>query len=164
MTKTHADNTLHTIRYRPRTFYTGVMADGKQVLFGWHSDFVAVLIFDTMGNLLETREYPLGIDLKQGYGPVVEARALWEILTIKAALHFRGSSIHVKPFFVEKWQLGIKPFPLDLEDYLTHPQDFSDDDAADYRADIARWIAEGNCVLYWGEGYDHFLKRDGNTM
>lgn len=153
---------MHTIRSRYRTYYTGSTADGKQVLLGWHSDFIAVLLFDETGKLLETKAYPLGIDLKLGLGPAVEVKARKKIQVIMRELHYRRGPIRVKPFFIESWQVGLRLFPIDLEEFLADPDRFAEDEAQIYKTDIDRWKANQNCILQWGNNY--YLDRDGNTI
>jgi hypothetical protein len=155
-------NATHTIRTRPFTYFTGEIADGQQVLLGWLSDFLAVIVFDPTGKLLETRKHSLGIDLKKGLGPAVEAKVGAEIRAMQAQLGFRGGPIQVKPFFIEDWQVWIKTFPEDLEDFLTHPDRFSEQDTEILRADIEEWKTAGNCVLKWGN--DYHLGQDGRTL
>src|SRR5262245_59914551 len=120
---------MHTIRSRPWTYFTGKTPDGRQVLLGWASDFIGVLFFDEAGGLVNTREYPLGIDLRRGLGPAVEAIAAKKIRAVKRELGFRRGPIHVKPFFVESWEVGLKTFSDDLEEFLSEPDRFPEDEA-----------------------------------
>jgi hypothetical protein len=153
---------MHTIRTRPPTYFTGRTPDGKQVLLGWRSDFIAILLFDQTGTLLERRAHPLGIDLRKGLGPAVEAIADAKIRAIKKEIGFSGGPIRVQPFFIHDWRAGIKPFPEDLEDFLSDPSRFPEEDAEIFRADIKSWLDEGNCVLRWGN--DYLLGPDGRTL
>src|SRR5438093_7316188 len=98
---------MHTIRSRWRTYFTGETKDGQQALLGWHSDFIAVLLFDAAGDLLETKQYPLGIDLQKGLGPAVEAIADKKIQDMRREFGFKRKPIRVKPFFIENWQIGL---------------------------------------------------------
>src|SRR5437588_394352 len=153
---------MHTIRSRWRTDFAGETKDGQQALLGWHSEFVAVLLFDAAGDLLETKQYPLGIDLKKGLGPAVEAIADKKIEDIRRELGFKGKAIRVQPFSVEKWQIRLKLLPLDLEDFLAHPDQFPPEDAEIFRADLEKWKADQNCVLEWGNSY--CLDKNGRTI
>ena len=153
---------MYTIRTRPHTFFTGTTNDGKQVLLGFLRDIIAVAIFDNTGNLFETREYPVKIDLTRGLGPAVEMMVEEQIQIIRQLLSIRNGPIHVNLFFVESWNIGLKQFPLDLEDYLDRPGAYSEEDAKVFCKDIEDWKREGNCVLYWGN--DYLLGRDGRTL
>jgi len=153
---------MYTIQTRPQGYFTGTTNNGKQVLLGWLHDIIAVVIFDNTGDLLETREYPVNIDLKKGLGPAVEAMVEKQIQVVRQLLSIREGSIQVNPFFVERWDIGLKQFPLDLEDYLDHPDGHSEEDAQIFRKDIEDWKRAGNCVLYWGN--DYLLGRDRYTL
>jgi hypothetical protein len=153
---------MHAIRTRPRTYFTGKTTDGKQVLLGWVSDFVGVIFFDDMGKIIETREYSLGIDITKGFGPAVEARAKEEIKAIRKQFGVSRGQIKVQPFFIPKWQVELKLFPDDLQDYLDHPDSVAEEDLPIYRTDIERWIANQNYVLKWGN--DYYLDKEGNTI
>jgi hypothetical protein len=137
------------------------MPDGTQVLLGWRSDFIGVLFFGKTGELLDTREYPLGIDLRKGLGPAVEAIAEKKIRGVKRLLQFRSGAIQVQPFFIERWGVGLKSLPEDLEEFLAHP-DWFEDEAELYQADLEKWRADRNCVLTWGNSY--YLNMDGLTI
>jgi len=132
------------------------------VLLGWVHDFIAVFLFDNTGDLLETREHPLNFDLKKGLGPAVESMVEKRIRVIKQMLSLRKGPIQVNLFFVESWNIGLKQFPLDLEDFLDHPDGFSDEDAQLFRKDVEDWKSAGNCVLSWGN--DYLLGGDGHTI
>jgi hypothetical protein len=138
------------------------MPDGKQVLLGWVSDLIGVLFFDEEGELVSASEYPLGIDLRRGLGPVVEAIAAKRIRAVKRELGIRRGPIRVKPFFVKRWEVGLKLFPDDLEEFLSTPDRFSEDEAPIYWRDVEQWRADENCVLKWGNQY--YLDREGNTI
>ena len=153
---------MHAIQTRPHTYFTGKTNDEKQVLLGWLGSFVAVVTFDNMGNILETREYPLNIDLKKGLGPIAEAIADKQIRVIRKQLHLHKGPIRVEQFFVERWNIGLKQFPLGLEDFLDRPDAFPEEDAQIFRKDIEDWKNAGNCVLQWGN--DYHLGRDGHTL
>jgi hypothetical protein len=153
---------MYTIQTRPQAYFTGTTNDGKQVLLGWLRDIIAVVLFDNTGDLLETREYPVNINLKKGLGPVVETMVEKQIQVVRQLLGIREGSIQVNPFFVDSWKIGLKQLPLDLEDYLDHPDGYSEEDARIFRKDIEDWKSAGNCVLYWGN--DYLLGRDGHTL
>jgi hypothetical protein len=137
------------------------MTDSTQILLGWVSDFIGVLFFGKAGELLDTAEFPLGIDLRKGLGPAVEAIAEKKIRYVKRLLRFRSGAIHVQPFSVDKWGVRLKLFPDDLEEFLVHP-DWFEDEADLYGADLEKWREDGNCVLEWGNSYH--LNKDGLTM
>jgi len=153
---------MHTIRPRPWTYFTGETLDGKQVLLGWVTDFIGVLLFDKKGELVSTNEYPLGIDLQRGLGPAVEAIAAKKIRVVKRELGFRRGPIRVQPFSVNGWKVRLKRFPDELEEFLFDPDRYSEDEARLYRTDIERWKVEGNSVLEWGNQY--YLDGEGNTI
>ena len=153
---------MHTIQSRPHTYFTGKTTDEKQALLGFLGDCIAVVVFDKMGNVLETRDYSLNINRKSGLGPVVEAIAEKQIHVIQQQMDLHEVPIQVKQFFVERWNIGLKQFPLDLEDYLDHPDTFSEEDSHIFRKDIEDWQKAGNCVLQWGN--DYLLGRDGYTL
>jgi hypothetical protein len=153
---------MYTIQTRPHTYFTGRSNDGKQVLLGWLRDIIAVVIFDNTGHLLESREYPLNIDLKRGLGPAVETMVEKQIHVIRQLLNIRQGPIRVTPFVVDRWNIGLKQFPLDLEEYLDHPEGCSEEDAPIFRKDIEDWKRAGNCVLVWGN--DYLLGGDGHTL
>jgi hypothetical protein len=159
---TRKSRVMYTIQTRPHTYFTGTTKDGKQVLLGLLRDMIAVVIFDNMGDLLETREYPVNIDLKKGLGPAVETMVEMRIHDVRQLLTTQHGPITVNPFVVEKWNIALKQFPLDLEDYLEHPDRCSAEDAQLFRKDIEDWKSAGNCVLYWGN--DYLLGRDGHTL
>jgi hypothetical protein len=58
--------------------------------------------------------------------------------------------------------VSLKTFSEDLEEFLSAPERFPEDEARIYRQDIERWRANGNCVLQWGNS--HYLNRDGITI
>jgi hypothetical protein len=60
------------------------------------------------------------------------------------------------------WRVGLKRFPIDLEDYLTHPGNFDGEDAECYQRDIEQWKADRRCVLRWGN--DHHLDKYANSI
>ena len=153
---------MHTVRSRPWTFFTGSVPDGKQVLLGWVWDYVGVLFFDESGELLETKEYPHGVDLSRGLGPVVEAKVAKAIRLLKRGLRFRRGPIRVKPFSVARWDVALRPFPPDLEEFLACPEQFPEEEVESYRRDVRQWEADQRCALKWGN--DHFLDRDGYTI
>lgn len=153
---------MYMIQTRPHTYFTGTTSDEKQMLIGLVRGILAVVMFDKMGDLLEAREQPVDVDLKKGLGPAVEAMLEKQIRAVSQSLGVRMGAIQVNPFFVEKWNIGLKQFPLDLEDYLDHPDGVSEEDARIFRKDIDDWKKTGNCVLYWGN--DYLLGRDGHTL
>ncbi len=138
------------------------MPDRKQVLLGWVSDFIGVLFFDAEGEIVDSSVYPLGIDLRGGLGPVVEAIAAKKIRVVKRELEIRPGPIRVEPFFVKGWEVRLKQFPDDLEEFLSTPDRFPEKEAAIYRRDVEQWRAHDNCVLTWGNQY--YLDREGNTI
>lgn len=153
---------MYTIRTRPYAYFTGTTNHGKQVLLGWVNDFIGVIIFDETGNLLETREYPIGIDPKKGLGPAVESIVAKQIRVVKRLLSFHNGPIQVNPFFIERWDVGLKQFPMDLEEFLARPEECPAEDAHFWSRDIEEWIRDGNCVLDWGN--DYLIGRDGETL
>jgi hypothetical protein len=150
---------MHTIRAGYQIYFTGNVPDGRQVLLGWVSDFIGVLFFDNTGKLVESREYPLGIDLSRGLGPAVEAVVAKKIRIVKRILGFRRGPIRVQPFCLEGWRVVLKPFPAYLEDFLAHPERFTEEDARVCRRDLHNWKADQRCVLEWDK--DYFLNKDG---
>jgi hypothetical protein len=148
---------MNAIRTRPLTYYTGFTADGRQVLLGWLSNSIVIVFFDAGGTLLKMEEHAL--DLRKSFGPAIEAEVDKKIQAIRERLGIREGPIHVQPFFIENVCAGIKPYPADLQDYLSNPGSYSEEDAQIFRADVERWRAAGNCVLRWGE--DYHIDSDG---
>jgi hypothetical protein len=153
---------MHTIRARHGTYWTGKTPDGKQVLLGWVWDFVGVLFFDDQGRVAATREFPIGIDPKQGFGPAVEAKVAKLIRFLKRQLHLRKAPIRVEPFSIEKWEIELRLFPNYLEEVLTRPDRFSEEEAEWLRGRMQQWKADRCCVLTWGN--DHFINKDGYSF
>src|SRR5262249_11252212 len=129
-------------------------------LLGWVSDAILLVLFDTTGALVETREWP--VDLVGGLGPEVEARVNEQIRAIQVELGFEQGPICVQPFFVDKFQAGIKELPEDLGDFVFRPHMFSREEAKLFVADIEAWRLAGNFVLRWND--DVHMRRDGYTL
>jgi hypothetical protein len=153
---------MHTIRTLPPIYCAGLTGEGKQALLGWLGDFIAVLLFDKTGALVQTKEYPLGIDVRKGLGPAVEAQAKTTVRSVISELAFRKAPIQVKPFFIETWQAGLMELSDDLQDFVDNAHSVSEEDAEVYCRDLERWRAEGNCVLKWGNNY--YLDRKGRPI
>lgn len=153
---------MYVIRTRTPTYYTGRLPDSSQVLMGWCKEFIVVIVFSEGGNVVELQKHDLAVDTSKGLGPIVEAAVAKQVVEIQQQLGFRDAPIRVQPFFFDDLGVELKVFPDDLEDFLAHPEDFPEDDAEIYRADIQEWESAGNCVLVWGNDYD--LDGEGYTI
>jgi hypothetical protein len=155
---------MHTILSNPPTYFSGrIPADGRQVIIGRLFPFIVGLFFDSTGTFLEFQQRDLGIDPLNGFGPEVELVLSEGIQTWHSELAVREAPICVLPFLLEKERFSVRLFPYDIECFLAHPEDYSEQDAAVFREDIERWKSAGNCVLCWG-GDDHHLDSDGYTI
>ncbi|MEZ6143766.1 MAG: hypothetical protein R3B84_24640 [Zavarzinella sp.] len=153
---------IYKIQSSPPAYYTGKRIDGKQYLFGQVENFIAFISFDNTGNLLEFTKYNASVDLSHGLGPYIEQIVTIDIKRISESLAVVEAPINIALFFLADWNVGLKLFPIDLEDFLGQPEEYSDDDALIFRKDIDDWLKNRYSVLHWGNNY--LLGRDGLTL
>ncbi len=144
---------MHKIQTYPGVFFCGLSTSGDQLLIGWYDRFVVVFSFTKKGEFLRETAYSLEqkIDFSNGLGPSVERQVFGEIENIMDALGFRSAGISVLPFESNRFGIGIKPLPIDLEDYRHDPSRFSTENARIFEADIQAWKEAGKGVrtLYY---------------
>jgi len=150
---------VYSVQSRHRTYYTGMIGNERQVLMGWRQGIIDVLVFDQHGKLIEHQKHDLEIDPK--FRSETEAIARKRIIEIQRSLSFRRGLIRIAPFIAELG-IGLKQFPVDLEEFLEQPDRFPVEDVEFFRADIEEWQRAGFCVLTWGN--DYALAADGRTI
>ena len=148
---------LFSIQNHRYDFFTGVLADGRQVVLGTLSAVVAYF-FDPDGNFVSREERhwsPAAAEALAAAPPYGEFAALaalqrqeWE-----GEFGFRTATIRVKQFFDRDHGVGIEPLPGHFRD-VEPPEWFTNAPARRrYTERRDQWLADGKFVWYWGKGY-----------
>lgn len=150
-------------RIQPHPFYgfsTGLDAKGRQAIVGILDDEEILLFFTSDGDLHQTiqrspqqfKEREPSVDLES------KVRVLADTSLVKQ------SSISVKKFHVRlgrnkrdstAWEYD----GIGIEDVPWH---FRRSETGEYDAEIAKWFARGDFVLWWGNDFD--LNVEGEVM
>lgn len=147
---------------------TGHSENGNQFLAAYggttgHGFFFTVL-FDRIGNLIEFREWDyagMSMDVLpeavgMGYIEFLRRELCDDTLELDA--------IHVESFFLEEKAIGITRLPLDMEHFISHESEFTEEQKDDYRYEIKEWLESGKFVLHLGHNDDFWCDEDGEIV
>lgn len=164
---TRADDYLYALNGSEYEFFTGVDAQGSQLLFVvCYPRFVAVL-FDENGHLVDSTIESLSESAveavnKIGFLNALHGRLGEEIDSWFTRRGFVKSPISVKRFYLPQLHIGIKDFPEYLDDIVQRPSDFSEDEQNVAQDVLRRWPLEGIFELWLSEGQNLTIDRLGN--
>lgn len=148
-------------------YITGRGVAGEQVLIGLRYPYVAGVLFDASGRLVECRLRPLPFharSMDDGKVHLIEDPDFQEsasayIASWEADLGVTEQPIVVDRFAIHELALAIVDLPRHLAEFQRSPIAFSDEEREDYPQIIRQWISEGSFVLRWGS--DYYLDRSG---
>jgi hypothetical protein len=153
---------LFPIQSQGYDFFTGICADGRQVVMGLLCPELVAYFFDAHGSLVGAQRRTWSDAAADVAGRVPpyrifndEFKALiglqrreWE-----GELGFRTATIHVKEFFDHELGVGIELLPAYLREIETAPW-FRDTQERERAAKLRnRWVEDGNFVWYWAKDY-----------
>jgi len=170
-------------------FYTGTIADGRQVLMGLLCPKLVAVFFDADGNLLQVESRPLSrLPPRQGaigvswetdvgvlslegvrpgpyqvYDPHFQAALTRDLAAWKREIQFQDAPITVREFFLDDRFLGIRRLPDHLQEFKENPDNVAKDEEERRGLEdrIREWESLGQFVLLWGE--DYWMSRDGDV-
>ncbi len=133
-------------------FYTGRVADGRQLLMGPDYDGMLLLWFDDGGVLLEAETLPIPRE-RGDQGSSYEERAIRRMVEWQREAGYRPGRIRVKHFWLdEPFRAGIRLLPEWAIEFLCDPYLFPTEEERQETQDyLDEWQAKGKFVLHWGE-------------
>lgn len=143
------------------SFITSHADSKEQVIMGVPGPLLLAAFFDSEGQLLrhEVRTISVG-SMSPGQEHPRKVRGelqkkLWDALeTWKAEIHFTPSTVHVLPFYLAEYDVGINELPHHLRDYLEAPSGETDEiDRQAFEEEIAEWRSLGKFEFCWGNDY-----------
>jgi hypothetical protein len=147
----HPGNHLFPIQNDGYDFFTGVCADGRQMVMGLLEPHLVAYFFDKNGNLL-------GGDKR-----LLEKGKLLEqvMLEWQKELGFRTATIHVKEFYNREYPVGIEILPEHYRSVETDTWFPNEEERKEFIKSRNRWLTEGNFVWWWAK--DYYMSKEGEV-
>jgi hypothetical protein len=150
----------YTIQNDADLFWTGLAADGRQVILGYLMPNIVVYWFDSEGNYSGKERISLANkpvrDEITGIYEVTSGflmRADEELLAYKQEIGYQPCAVQVRAFFDEDEYVGIMRVPSSYQAFLESDEEYSEEEKEAYARHIQRWIEDGQFVFCWCEEY-----------
>jgi hypothetical protein len=165
-----ADERLFPIQDHGYDFFTGVCADGHQVVMGLLCPEIVCVFFDPAGNYLGCEQRFWGEEaadlagrepIYNIFGDRFRVLIAQQIKGWQAELGFRTATIRVKEFWADGHSVGIEEMPDHYRDIETADWFPNEERRQHFRESRERWLARGSFVFWWAK--DYYVSRDGEV-
>jgi len=151
-------------------FFTGVCADGRQVVMGLLCPQLVAFFFDPQGNLLGREERPWSAEAAELAGTPppyrIYAEGFQALITAQrqewqTEIGCREATIRIKEFLDDEYSVGIEILPDHYQNLDTSSEDYDAEELQELVEEREEWLAAGNFVWWWAK--DYYMSREGEV-
>ena len=161
---------LFPIQNHGYDFFTGVCADGRQVVMGLLCPELVAFFFGAEGNYLGREERPWSAAAgklagrKPPYsifGDRFRALICKQLKEWQDELEFHAATIRVKEFLDDKHSVGIELLPSHYRDLETGTWFPNEEERQQFIKSRDHWVERGSFVWWWAK--DYYMSEDGEV-
>jgi hypothetical protein len=153
------DSHLYPICGDDNDFFTGMTADGLQVLVVVAVPTAIAVFFDREGRLIKNEERHLVDAGRTGVFAETDERQLYSWLQ---SLGYKKGIILVRRFFISQYHIGVFDFPDSFSDILLSSSNRNQEERDFAQRELNRWASEGLFQLWLNPDTDLWIDSNGN--